>query len=69
MHLVGYDSSDDESMDVYTPNWFGQDRLNILHVLLYSRFERIDKKQVKFTFNVSKCDKIFDELLKMATLN
>jgi hypothetical protein len=44
MHLVGYDNSDDESTDVYTPNWFVQDRLNLQHVLLYSRFERIDKK-------------------------
>jgi hypothetical protein len=46
------------------PNLFGQHWLNRLHVLLYRRFERIS-----FTFNVAKCDKIFDELLKMATLN
>jgi hypothetical protein len=26
------------------------------------------QEEVKFTFNVRKCDKIFDELLKMATL-
>jgi hypothetical protein len=39
-----------------TSNLFGQHRLNLLHVLLYSRF--------KFTFNVAKFDKIFDELLK-----
>jgi hypothetical protein len=26
------------------------------------------QKENKFTFNVSKCDKIFDELLKMATI-
>jgi hypothetical protein len=26
------------------------------------------QEEVKFTFNVGKCDKIFDELLKMATL-
>jgi hypothetical protein len=50
---------------MYTPpNWFGQDRLNLQHVLLYSRQEK-----VKFTFNVAKCDKIFDELLKTTTLN
>jgi hypothetical protein len=44
MHLVGYDNSDDESTDVYTLNWFVQDRLNLQHDPLYSRFERIDKK-------------------------
>jgi hypothetical protein len=27
------------------------------------------KGKAKFTFNVAKCDKIFDELLRMATLN
>jgi hypothetical protein len=27
------------------------------------------QEEVKFTFNVAKCDKIFDGLLKMATLN
>jgi hypothetical protein len=26
------------------------------------------QEEVKFTFNVGKCDKIFDELLKKATL-
>jgi hypothetical protein len=27
------------------------------------------QEEIKFTFNVAKCDRIFDELLKMATLN
>jgi hypothetical protein len=37
----------------------------------YSSLQPVQKKRherVKFTFNVGKCDKIFDELLKMATL-
>jgi hypothetical protein len=36
-----------------------------------SSLQSVQKKQqeeIKFTFNVGKCDKIFDELLKMATL-
>jgi hypothetical protein len=36
-----------------------------------SSLQPVQKKrqeEVKFTFNVGKCDKIFDELLKMATL-
>jgi hypothetical protein len=36
-----------------------------------SSLQPVQKKQqeeVKFTFNVGKCDKIFDELLKKATL-
>jgi hypothetical protein len=63
MHIVGCDNSDNESIDVYTTNLFGQHRLNRLHVLLYSRFTRISNKKLKFTFNVAKCDKIFYELL------
>jgi hypothetical protein len=36
-----------------------------------SSLQLVQKKrqeEAKFTFNVGKCDKIFDELLKMATL-
>jgi hypothetical protein len=36
-----------------------------------SSMQPVQKKQqeeVKFTFNVGKCDKIFNEILKMATL-
>jgi hypothetical protein len=38
---------------------FGLLRPNFLVALPCSRFRRIDK-EVKFTFNVTKCDKIFD---------
>jgi hypothetical protein len=41
---------------------FGLLRPNFLVALPCDRFGRIDK-EVKFTFNVVKCDKIFDELL------
>jgi hypothetical protein len=40
-------------------------------ILACSSLQPVQKKrqdEVKFTFNVGKCDKIFDELLKMATL-
>jgi hypothetical protein len=43
--------------------WFGQSRPNLWLVLPYSRFKK-RQEEVKFTFNVGKCDKIFDELLK-----
>jgi hypothetical protein len=64
IHLVERDSSDDESADVYTAELVLPTRPNLLHVLLYIRFKRIDKQRLNFTFNVAKCDKIFDELLK-----
>jgi hypothetical protein len=44
--------------------WFGQSRPNLRLVPPYNRFKRKQQEEVKFTFNVGKCDKIFDELLK-----
>jgi hypothetical protein len=43
--------------------WFGQSRPNFRLVPPCSQFKR-NIEEVKFTFNVGKCDKIFDELLK-----
>jgi hypothetical protein len=37
---------------------------NLRLVPPYSRFKKKQHEEVKFTFNVGKCDKIFDELLK-----
>jgi hypothetical protein len=64
MHLVGYDNSDDESTDVYTAElvWPGQAKPSACSAL--QSFRKNRQEEVKFTFNVAKCDKIFDELLK-----
>jgi hypothetical protein len=66
VHIVECDqsSSDDESKEVYTAEmvWPKQAKS-----LVCSSLQAVQKKQqeeVKFTFNVGKCDKIFDELLK-----
>ena len=63
MHLVGYDNSDNESTDVYTAKlvWLGQVKPSACSAL---QLIRKNRQEVKFTFNVAKCDKIFDELLK-----
>jgi hypothetical protein len=45
-------------------NFAGLPRLNLMLVTLSSRFTKIGKKKIKFTFDVAKCDKIFDELHK-----
>jgi hypothetical protein len=64
MHLVGYTNSGDESTDVYTTElvWPGQAKPSAYSALHLIRKNRLE--EVKFTFNVVKCDKIFDELLK-----
>jgi hypothetical protein len=70
VHIIECDqnSSDDESKEVYAAEmvWPKQTKS-----LACSSLQPVQKKwqdEVKFTFNVGKCDKIFDELLKMATL-
>jgi hypothetical protein len=70
VHIVECDhsSSDDESKEVYAAKmvWPKQAKS-----MVCSSLQPVQKKwqeEVKFTFNVGKCDKIFDELLKMVTL-
>jgi hypothetical protein len=61
-------SSDDESNEVYAAKmvWPKQAKSSACSSLPPVQKKR--QEEVKFTFNVGKCDKIFDELLKMATL-
>jgi hypothetical protein len=47
-------------------NSIGPPRLNLILVILSNRFIKISKK--KFTFDVAKCDKIFDELHKASCI-
>jgi hypothetical protein len=63
IHLVERDSSDDESADVYTTEFVWPAKAK---PFACSSLESIQKnrQEVKCTFNVAKCDKIFDELLK-----
>jgi hypothetical protein len=66
MHIVECDqsSSDDESTEVYTAEmvWPKQAKSSACSSLQPVQKKR--QEEVKFTFNIGKCDKIFDELLK-----
>jgi hypothetical protein len=64
MHLVGCNNSDDESIEVYTAGlvWLAQAKPSACSSL--QSIQKNQQEEVKFTFNVVKCDKIFDELLK-----
>jgi hypothetical protein len=59
MHLVGRDSSDDECTNVYTVElvWPTQ---AIPSACFFLQTEQKNRQEVKFTFNVAKCDRIFD---------
>jgi hypothetical protein len=65
MHFLSnnVDTSDDESGDVYAAKfaWLSKDKAHTCAFL--KPIHRNRRDEMKFTFNVSKCDKLFDELL------
>jgi hypothetical protein len=65
MHMLDYESSDDESKEVYAAEfkWSSDDKANTCASLKPAHKSR--QEEVKFTFDVAKCDRIFDELLKL----
>jgi hypothetical protein len=63
MHMLDYESSDDESKEVYAAEfkWSSNDKANNCASLKPAHKSR---DEMNFTFDVAKCDKIFDELFK-----
>jgi hypothetical protein len=67
MHFLSnnVDTSNDESGDVYAAKfvWSSKDKAHTCASLKLIHSNRRD--EIKFTFNVLKCDKIFNELLSI----
>jgi hypothetical protein len=63
------DTSDDESGDVCVAEfaWSSKDKAHTCASL--KPIYRNQRDEIKFTFDVSKCDKIFDELLSIKKLS
>ena len=68
MHVLHGDSSDDENNEVYAAEfvWSAIDKPSTCASLKPIPKNRHD--EVKFTFDVSKCDRIFDELAKFGKI-
>jgi hypothetical protein len=64
IHLIERDSSDDESADVYTVKFIWPTKAKSSACSSLQPVQKNRQEEIKFTFNVAKCDKIFDELLK-----
>jgi hypothetical protein len=64
IHLIERDSSDDESADVYTAEFIWPTKVKSSACSSLQPVQKNQQEEIKFTFNVAKCDKIFDELLK-----
>ena len=65
-HLLDHDSdsSDDESKEVYAAEFVWPSKAKPDSVPSLKPIQKNRQEELKFTFDVSKCDWIFDELLK-----
>jgi hypothetical protein len=66
VHIVQCDQScsDDESTEVYAAEMVWPKQAKSLACSSLQPVQKKRQEEIKFTFNVGKCDKIFDELLK-----
>jgi hypothetical protein len=64
IHLVERDDSDDESANVYTVEFVWPTKAKYFACSSFQPIQKNWQQETKFTFNVAKCDRIFDELLK-----
>ena len=68
MHMLQGESSDDEGNEVYAAKfvWSSSDKPSTCTSLKPISKNRQD--EIKFTFDVTKCDRIFDELAKLGKI-
>ena len=69
-HIVEYDSnsSNDEDKEVYTAEFVWPASAKPSTCTSLKPTQRNPQEEMKFTFNVSKCDRIFYELLRLGHL-
>ena len=69
-HNVEYDfdSSDDEDREVYATEFVWPASAKPCSCASLKLTQRNRQEEMKFTFDVSKCDRIFDELLRLGNL-
>ena len=68
MHVLHGDSSDDENSEVYAAKfvWSSSDKPSTCASLKPIPKNRHD--EIKYTFDVTKCDRIFDDLAKLGKI-
>ena len=69
-HIVEYDSdlSDDEEKEVYATEFVWPTAAKPCSCASLKLTQKNRQEEMKFTFDVSKCDRIFDELLRLGHL-
>jgi hypothetical protein len=69
VHIVEYDSdSSDGENEVYVAEFVWHSKSKASSCASLKPATKGRQEELKFTFDVSKCDRIFDELLKLETL-
>ena len=70
-HVVEYDSdsSSDEDKEVYTAEFVWPSAAQSCSCASLKPTQKSRKEELKFTVDVSKCDRIFDELLRLGHIN
>jgi hypothetical protein len=64
IHLVERDNSDDKSTNICTTELVWPTKAKPSPCSSLQSVQKNRQEEIKFTFNVAKCDKIFGELLK-----
>jgi hypothetical protein len=67
IHMLHYETSDDESKEVCATEftWLPNDKAN---TCAFPKPAHKSRDEMKFTFDVAKCDKIFDELFQLGKI-
>jgi hypothetical protein len=65
---VEHDNSDDESTDICTAELVWPTKAKPSPCSSLQPVQKNRQEEVKFTFNVAKCNKIFDELVKSGNI-
>ena len=70
MHVIDYDSdsSTDSDNDVYVAEFVWPSNKKSLSCSSLKPASKGRQEELKFTFDVSKCDHIFDDLLKLGNI-
>jgi hypothetical protein len=70
VHVVEYDSdSSDDENEVYVAEFVWPSKSKASSCASLKPATKGRQEELKFTFDVSKCDRIFDELLKLGNIN
>ncbi|MBE1615956.1 hypothetical protein IDF54_13930, partial [Flavobacterium sp. SaA2.13] len=64
VHVINYGYSDDEGKEIYAAEFVCPSKAKPCSCPSLKPVQKNRREEIKFTFDVDKCDRVFDELLK-----